>query len=201
MKLAVCPGSHGISAAWLVRRRTALSRLDVLPWVVIHAVAYSVATNPAVVSVLESFSLPMIMSVSFVAHALCLLGQSWSVSWYFFMRFHVANALVDADGVFVEPMPHAGSSEIVPLIRKVITQDQKMVAHVAEGEAQPPLSTAWLGLEQLGFSYQSCLFDIVQRSGNELTVSRLVLPDACELNRLVGVGVPSAQVGHDEWVR
>ena len=181
MKLIIEPGPHSIAAARLVRRRSPLSRLDGWPWLLLHAVAYAVAVNPSVEGVLESFSLPIILATSVTAHVLCILGQFWSVSWYFLVRFETAASLADADSVFVEPLPHAGSAEIVPLLRQTATGDARVLSAGAKaGAPQPPLSGSWLGVAQLAFSYQSCLYDVVQ-CGDTLTVSRLVLPDACPL--------------------
>lgn len=181
MKLIIEPGPHSIAAARLVRRRSPLSRLDGWPWLLLHAVAYAVAVNPSVEGVLESFSLPIILATSVAAHVLCILGQFWSVSWFFLVRFEAATSLADADSVFVEPLPHAGSTEIVPLLRQAPTGDAQVLSAGAKaGAPQPPLSGAWLGVAQLAFSYQSCLYDVIP-CGDALTVSRLVLPDACPL--------------------
>lgn len=186
MRLRVAPGPHGIAAARLVRRRSPLSRLDGWPWLILHAAAYATATSPAVERVLESYALPILLSASFAAHALCVLGQFWSVSWFFLTRFEAAAGLADADSVFVEPLPHAGNPEIVPLLRRAASNEAPLTDAKA-GVPQPPLSEAWLGVAQLGFSYQSSFYDISPEGGSggagggELAVSRLVLPDACPL--------------------
>lgn len=183
MQLSIAPGPHGISAARLVHRRSALERLDGWPWLILHAVAYAIAISPAVESVLESFALPIILSTSIVAHVLCFLGQTWSVTWYFLVRFQTAKSLDDADSVYVEPVPHAGNPEIVPLIRKAASTAQQLPQNSAKvGAQQPPLSGAWLSVANLGFNYQSCLYDITpEGASGALTVARLVLPDACAL--------------------
>ena len=186
MKLRVAPGPHGIVATWLVCRRTIITRLDGWPWFILHAAAYALATSPGVVGVLESFSVPIILSASIVAHVLCMLGQFWSVRWYYAMRFKAATDSEDADSVFIEPVPHAGSVEIVPLVRKVAT---KLDLNVMADASPDDLSPQWLGSASLGFSYQSCQYDLVpSRCGEEnsksteFTVSRLVLPDVCTLH-------------------